>query len=54
MALYIISNPSGKKGSYPEFHKILFEFFADILEDDYFMKQLAKSLDIRPYHLQGS
>ena len=43
-----------KKGSYPEFHNILFEFFADILEDDYFMKQLAKSLDIRPYHLLGS
>ena len=38
-----------KKGSYPEFHKILFEFFADILEDNYFMRQLAKSLDIRPY-----
>ena len=43
-----------EKGSYPEFHKILFEFFADILEDDYFIKQLAKSLDIRPYRLQGS
>ena len=24
------------------------------LEDDYFMKQLAKSLDVRPYRLQGS
>ena len=42
-----------KKGSYPEFHKFYLNFFADILEDDYFMKQFAKSLDIRSYFLQS-
>ena len=47
-------NSLWKKGSYPEFHKILFGFFADILEDGNFMKQLAKSLDIGPYRLQRS